>query len=72
MIVPPLIISAALAAAISTLALGPASLSLPGIDAVQERGPRSRFIPGHLVADILWSLLVMMVIIGARYWSRYV
>lgn len=66
MIVTPLIIGAASAAAISTFTPGPAFLSLLGIGAARERGPASRFILGHLAGDILWSMLAMMAIIGAR------
>jgi threonine/homoserine/homoserine lactone efflux protein len=62
----PLLAGAAAAAASSTLAPGPAFLSLLGIGAAQGRRPAAWFIIGHRAGDVLWSTLAITAIIGSR------
>ena len=53
-----------------TLTPGPAFLMLLGIGAAQGRGPAIRFLAGHFVGDVTWSLLALLAIVGAREIGR--
>ncbi|MDQ0395242.1 LysE family translocator [Labrys monachus] len=53
-----------LAGFIYTIAPGPAFLALFALGAAKGRGPGAWFMAGHLVGDVLWSVLALAAIIG--------
>lgn len=69
---PSLLVSAALAGAIVVLTPGPAVLAFLGIGAAQGRMAGASFLFGHLVGDLLWTVLALVALVGARLVSPWV
>ncbi|WP_374448336.1 LysE family translocator [Stella sp.] len=63
---PAVLAAAAVAGAIVVLTPGPAVLALVAIGAAQGRRAGAAFIFGHLVGDLLWSVLALAAMVGAR------
>ncbi len=72
MLAPSLLLSAALGAAIVVLTPGPAVLAFLGIGAAQGRMAGASFLFGHLVGDLLWTVLALVALVGARLVSPWV
>ncbi len=69
---PSLLVSAALAGAIVVLTPGPAVLAFLGIGAAQGRLAGAYFLFGHLVGDLVWTVLALVALVGARLVSPWV
>lgn len=69
---PSLLVSAGLAGAIVVLTPGPAVLAFLGIGAAQGRLAGAYFLFGHLVGDLLWTVLALVALVGARLVSPWV
>jgi threonine/homoserine/homoserine lactone efflux protein len=69
---PSLLLSAAIAGAIVVLTPGPAVLAFLGIGAAQGRAAGAFFLAGHLVGDLVWTILALVALVGARLISPWV
>ncbi|GAA0580735.1 LysE family translocator [Caenispirillum bisanense] len=63
---PMILFLAAAAGAIYVLTPGPAFLAVLGIGVSQGRRASFGFLSGHLVGDLLWTVMALAAIIGAR------
>jgi threonine/homoserine/homoserine lactone efflux protein len=63
---PAILFSAAVAGAIVVLTPGPAVLAFLGIGAGQGRGAGALFLAGHLAGDLVWSILVLVALVGTN------
>lgn len=63
---PGVLVSAAVAGTIVVLTPGPAVLALLGIGAAQGRRAGAGFLMGHLLGDLLWAVLALVAMIGAK------
>jgi threonine/homoserine/homoserine lactone efflux protein len=63
---PAVYLAAAIAGAIVVLTPGPAVLALLGVGAAQGRRAGAEFIFGHLLGDLLWSILALLALVGAK------
>lgn len=63
---PVILFLAASAGAVYVLTPGPAFLAVLGIGVSQGRRASLGFLSGHLVGDVLWTVLALTAIIGAR------
>ena len=63
---PALLISAAMAGAITVLTPGPAVIAFLGIGAAKGRRAGAMFLFGHLAGDLLWSTLALTALVGAH------
>ena len=68
---PSLLASAAIAGAIVVLTPGPAVLAFLGIGAAQGRISGAHFLIGHLVGDVVWTVLALVGLVGARMVSPW-
>ncbi len=62
----PLLLRAAIAAAIVVLTPGPAVLALLNLGASQGRWVGARFLFGHLAGDTLWAALALVALVWAN------
>ena len=69
---PSLLVSAAVAGAVVVLTPGPAVLAFLGIGAAQGRIAGAFFLVGHLVGDLVWTILALVALVGARLVSPWV
>jgi len=69
---PVLLVNAALAGAIVVLTPGPAVIAFLGIGAAQGRRQGAKFLIGHLAGDLLWSVLALVALVGAKLVAPWV
>jgi len=61
-----LLLASGLAGFIYGITPGPAVLLVFGLTANEGRGAGAKFLSGHFVGDILWTVLALVAIVGAR------
>ncbi|HZT19324.1 MAG TPA: LysE family translocator [Dongiaceae bacterium] len=69
---PGLLADAAVAGAIVVLTPGPAVIAFLGIGAAQGRREGAKFLIGHLAGDLLWSVLALVALVGAKLVAPWV